>query len=118
MYFDGAPRGTSAQDRSKLVMMAVIAVCRVKGLVVADAWQGRGIGDSLLDRCIRIYDRCGFRVTYGQMPIGKGLDAYYARHGFDILRPDEGLDLWEVFGVGGGVLAEPGEQLFARWHSR
>lgn len=46
---------------------------------------------------------------------GGTLETFYSRQGFEIKDPDDRLDLWLIFGTPGGIRADRGERLFAKW---
>lgn len=66
-------------------MSGGIALAKVKALAVAEHARGHNISGSLLKRCKQPYFHCGYLILYGQMPPTPGLDAFYTRHGFDVL---------------------------------
>src|SRR5437016_3514443 len=41
--------------------------------------------------------------------------AFYTKLGFEVGDQEDGLDLWPIFGYPGGIHADQGERLFARW---
>jgi GNAT superfamily N-acetyltransferase len=103
-----------ASDRENMMTIAggIMALAKVRALAVDPGWQGRGIGAGLLARFRDIYLACRYLYLYGQFRTDSGLADFYRAHGFTVLPNGHPLDLYVVFGIGGGVLPEPGEQIF------
>lgn len=111
-FLDARPLA-SKKDNTMMFAGAIMSLVKLRALAVDPDWRGRGIGSGLLTRFQDIYVACRYFYLYGQFrATDPGLADFYSAHGFTILPPGEGLDLYVVFGVSGGVLPEPGEQLF------
>lgn len=91
-----------------------MAVAKISALAVDEPFRRTGIGAALLSRVRKIYFYNGYLYVYGQMPDRPGLAEFYARQGFEVRAPGEGLDLRAVFGIHGTVHPEPDERLFIR----
>ena len=102
----------SPNQRIKILLGGGIDLAKIKTLVIAEPARGQHIGSSLLTCCVQLYLHCGYQVIYGQMPPTPGLDTFYTRHGFDVLAPGEGLDLWVVFGLHFCIYPDPGKRMF------
>jgi hypothetical protein len=102
----------SPDERIKILLGGGIGLAKIKALATAEHARGQHIASSLLTCCVQLYLHCGYQVIYGQMPPTPGLDTFYTRHGFDVLAPGEGLDLWVVFGVHSCIYPDPGERTF------
>src|SRR5438034_6696420 len=64
------------------VLNAVVAAAKfakIRAVAVAEDARGHGIGETLIRRTVRTYLQLGFRLIYGQFPVGSGLEKYYAR---------------------------------------
>ncbi|MFG1820592.1 GNAT family N-acetyltransferase [Kribbella sp. NPDC049174] len=111
-FLDARPLA-SPKDNMMTITGAIMSLVKLRALAVDSAWRGRGIGSGLLTRFQDIYLACRYFYLYGQFRVtDPGLADFYSSHGFTVLPPGEGLDLYVVFGVNGGVKPEPGEQLF------
>ncbi|MET9263743.1 GNAT family N-acetyltransferase [Amycolatopsis sp. NPDC004079] len=119
-YVEHAERtGAAAPDVRKIIAGGAIALAKVSALAVAEPHRGSGIGAALLSRTKKVYFANGYIYVYGQIrPDRPGLAAFYRRQGFDVREPDEGLDLWVVFGIPGGILPDQGERFFVRGRPR
>ena len=64
----------------------------------------------------RTYRQLGFRLIYGQFPIGSGLETYYARQGFTVLDEGQAIDLRRMT-LNIVIRSDPAdpERLFVRW---
>lgn len=109
--------GAGQRQAMQILLMGATAIARIKALAVAEPLRGTGIGAALLQRCQQIFDQCDYLVLYGQAPPTPGLDRFYGRHGFEVLRPGEGFDAWVVFGVHADIHADPAERIFIRWRA-
>ncbi|MEU4195781.1 GNAT family N-acetyltransferase [Kribbella sp. NPDC026611] len=111
--FLNSRRLASKKDNMMMFAGAIMSLVKLRALAVDSAWRGRGIGAGLLTRFQDVYLACRYFYLYGQFRTADaGLADFYSSHGFTILPPGEGLDLYIVFGVSGGVKPEPGEQIF------
>ncbi|MFB7453258.1 GNAT family N-acetyltransferase [Streptomyces sp. NPDC056194] len=98
-------------------LLAMLKYVKIKGLAVAEAARGRGVGGALLKRCMQVYWQLDFMFLYGGFETERALGPYYARQGFTILDPGETTDVGFVLtGRPIGLGAGPGEQLFFRWN--
>lgn len=114
------PAGVLAQVMTKgvpaeLATVGAVAVVKIRAVAVDEQVRGQGVGAALLRRCLQLYFQLGYYVAYGQFTDGSGLETYYTRQGFEVLREGEGLDLTMSLGLPFGIQAEPGERLFVRW---
>lgn len=113
-YYTAAARdGLKAQY--KVALGGAISLIKIKAVAVADHARGHGLGTQLLQRCEQVYRQCRFRLLYGQIPPDSAAESFYARHGFEVKPLGGHLDLWVIFGTQGGVYADHGERLFAKW---
>jgi N-acetylglutamate synthase-like GNAT family acetyltransferase len=101
-------------ERQNLVAAATMFIVKIKALAVAEQARGHNIGGSLLKRCRQVFTHCGYVLTYGQMPPGRGLGAYYQRQGFTVLPVGAGIDTWPIFGIQSRIMPDHGEQIFCR----
>lgn len=104
--------GGGGQQAMQILMMGVMAICRVKSLAVAPQARGHGIGAALLGYCHQVYEHLGYMIIYGQAPTKPGLDMFYRRRGFEVLDVGVGFDPWVVFGVHADIRPDPQEQIF------
>jgi GNAT superfamily N-acetyltransferase len=114
-YVEARP-WASKQEGFQALLSGVMGVVKLKALGVDPNWRGQRIGAGLVNRFREIYLACEYFYLYGQFRRDTGLADFYTSHGFDILPVEQPLDLWVVFGVGGGIFPEPGEQIF--YHHR
>ena len=96
------------------------AVVKLRSLGVDENARGAGIGMALVTHCTQLYFELGYRLAFGQIRSGFGLETYYPKLGFEVL-PEEkpiridgllGLPFSEV-----GINAKPQERLIARWRT-
>ena len=61
-------------------------------VLVGDAWQGKGIGSNLLEKCLSIAEKRGFKTVHGiVLHENKNMLALGKKLGFEIKRdPDSG----------------------------
>lgn len=95
-------------------MSGLIFVSKLYAVATVPSARGQGIASTLIRYYRDIYTRCGYRVLYGEMDAGSGLEPFYRRNGFEIIAPGAALDLYFVFGHEIRVGASPGERIFAR----
>ncbi|KZB79643.1 GNAT family N-acetyltransferase [Amycolatopsis regifaucium] len=119
-YMTHAERmNAAAPEVRKLMLVGIVGLVKVAVLAVAEAHQGSGLGAALLSRVKKIFFSHGYVFVYGQIrPDHAGLAAFYRRQGFEVREPDEGLDLWVVFGIPGGIQPDRGERFFVRTRPR
>jgi GNAT superfamily N-acetyltransferase len=101
------------------VLNAVVAAtkfAKIRAVAVAEDARGHGIGETLIRRTVRTYLQLGFRLIYGQFPVGSGLEKYYARQGFTVLDEGQDIDLRRI-NLPILIRTDPSdpEQLFVRW---
>lgn len=113
-YAEHAQRaGAPPREITGILLSSVIALAKVSTLAVAESFRGSGIGAALLSRVKKVFFANGYQYVYGQIPAERPhLVGFYRRAGFDVLEPDEGLDLWTVFGIPGGIRPDRGERFF------
>ncbi|GAB2740518.1 GNAT family N-acetyltransferase [Amycolatopsis magusensis] len=119
-YMTHAERtGAAVPEVRKLILVGIVGLVKVAVFAVAEPHRGSGIGAALLSRVKKIFFAHGYFFVYGQIrPDRPGLAAFYRRQGFEVRAPDEGLDLWVVFGIPGGIHPDQGEQFFVRARPR
>lgn len=94
----------AAPEVRKLMLLGIVGLVKVAALAVAEAHQRSGLGAALLSRVKKTFFAHGYVFVYGQIrPDRPGLAAFYRRQGFEVREPDEGLDLWVIFGIPGGI---------------
>jgi GNAT superfamily N-acetyltransferase len=101
-------------ERGKLVMSGLIFVSKLYAIATVPSARGRGVASALIRYYRDVYARCGYRVLYGEMDAGSGLEPFYRRNGFEIVPSGAALDLYVVFGLEIRVGAGPGERIFVR----
>jgi GNAT superfamily N-acetyltransferase len=101
-------------ERGKIVMGGLIFMSKLYAIATVPSARGRGVASALIRYYREVYTRCGYRVLYGEMDAGSGLEPFYRRNGFEIVPPGAALDLYFVFGHEIRVGAGPGERIFAR----
>ncbi|WP_439382145.1 GNAT family N-acetyltransferase [Amycolatopsis lexingtonensis] len=119
-YMTHAERtGAAVTEVHKLILVGIVGLAKVAVLAVAEPQRGLGIGAALLSRIKKIFFAHGYVFVYGQIRADRpSLDAFYRRQGFEVRGPDEGLDLWVVFGLPGGIHPDLGERFFVRARPR
>jgi GNAT superfamily N-acetyltransferase len=117
----------AATDPQAILFGGITGVVKLRALAVDPKWQGQGIGAGLLARFKNIYLACRYFYLYGQFEpakkrfvgrnrAGNDLETFYREHGFTILPKHRPLDLFVVFGIGGGIFPDRGERIF--YHHR
>lgn len=101
-------------ERGKIVMAGLIFVSKLYAIATVPSARGQGVASALIRYYRDVYTRCGFRVLYGEIDAGSGLEPFYRRNGFEMVPADAALDLYFVFGHEVRVSAGPGERIFAR----
>ena len=101
-------------ERGKIVMSGLIFVSKLYAVATVPSARGQGVASALIRYYRDVYARCGYRVLYGEMDAGSGLEAFYRRNGFEIVPSGAALDLYVVFGHEIRVGAGPGERIFVR----
>ncbi|MEU8136536.1 GNAT family N-acetyltransferase [Streptodolium elevatio] len=96
------------------VLRLILTTTKLRGIAVAEAARGRGIGTALLDQAVSLHQHLGAALVYGQFTAQDDLEAYYRTRGFDVLAPGAGFSL-NPLGVGVTVNAYPHERLITRW---
>ena len=91
-------------------------ITKVRAVAVAEAARGNRLGETLIKRTVHTYLHLGFRLIYGQFPIGSGLETYYARQGFTVLDEGQVIDLRRI-NLPIIIRTDPSdpERLFVRW---
>ncbi|HEY3514578.1 MAG TPA: GNAT family N-acetyltransferase [Kribbella sp.] len=113
----------AATDPRMALFSGIAGLVKLRALAVDPHWRGRGIGSGLLARFKDIYLACGYFYLYGQFEPtkkrffrrtrpGNDLETFYRGQGFTILPKHRPLDLWVVFGIGGGIFPDRGERIF------
>ncbi|WP_190824827.1 GNAT family N-acetyltransferase [Saccharopolyspora pogona] len=103
------------REQQKVFLLGAVGLAKIKAVAVADTARGAGLGSALLRRCVQVYRACRFTLVYGQIPADRDLKAFYTKLGFEVADTEDPLDLWPIFGYPGGIFADQGERLFARW---
>ncbi len=103
------------REQQKIALGGAISLAKIKAVAVAEHARSQHLGAALLRRCEQVYRQCRFTLLYGQIPPGRDLEKFYSRQGFDVKDPGDHLDLWVIFGAHGGIHADRGERLFAKW---
>lgn len=107
--------GADQREAWKLALSGAVALAKIDALPVEESARRSGVGAALLGRATKIYFANGYFYVYGQIaPDRPELIAFYQRHGYEVRQPDEGLDLWVVFGLPGGIRPDRGERIFVR----
>ena len=107
--------GADQREAGKLALSGAVALAKIDALAVEESARRSGVGAALLGRAAKIYFTNGYFYVYGQIaPDRPELITFYQRHGFEVRPPDEGLDLWVVFGLPGGIRPDRGERIFVR----
>ncbi len=101
-------------ERGKIVMSGLIFVSKLYAIATVPSARGQGVASALIRYYRDIYTRCGYRVLYGEIDAGSGLEPFYRRNGFEIVPSGVALDLYFVFGHEIRVGAAPGERIFVR----
>ncbi len=90
-----------ADEKSEIESM--VGVARIIGdsdgktgefaVLVGDAWQGKGIGSSLLEKCLSIAEKQGFKTIHGiVLQENKNMLALGKKLGFEIKRYSDSVD--------------------------
>ena len=95
----GASGITDPRELNKLMMLGAGRAGQDQGARGGGACAGPGHRRVASCGASRSSSPANTPSLYGQMPPTPGLDAFYRRHGFEVLDPGESLDLWPVFGV-------------------
>ena len=78
--------------RSSMVMMAGAAMLvKLRSLAVDESARGAGIGAALVTDCTNLYFELGYRLAFGQIRLGSGLETYYPKLGFKVLAEREAI---------------------------
>ena len=71
-------------------------------VLVGDAWQGKGIGSNLLEKCLSIAEKQGFRVVNGiVLHENKNMLAFGKKLGFEIRKASDSGENELVIHLGG-----------------
>lgn len=97
-----------------LALAGLSAVVKIKGLGVAEHARGAGIGSALVGYCTKRYLSLGYRLVYGQIRVGSGLETYYLRLGFEVLAAGKAASL-NALSLPFAINPEPGERLIILW---
>jgi hypothetical protein len=98
--------------RLEAILCGGTGITRIKAVGVQSNIRHEGIGSALIRCCRQVYERCGFFIIYGQMPLTQGLDSFYRKSGFKVLDLGEGFDAWVVFGTSTLIHAPKDERIF------
>jgi GNAT superfamily N-acetyltransferase len=101
-------------ERGKIVMSGLIFMSKLYAIATVPSARGQGVASALIRYYRDVYTRCGYRVLYGEMDAGSGLEPFYRRNGFEMVPVGAALDLYFVFGHEIRVGAGPGERIFVR----
>lgn len=96
------------------------AVVKLRSLGVDENARGTGIGTALVAACTELYFELGYRLAFGQIRIGLGLETYYSKLGFDVLAERETIRIDALLGLPFSdihITPKPQERLIARWRS-
>ena len=97
-------------------LMIPVAVVKLRALAVEEDARGRGLGAALLKRAGQMTDQLGFFLSYGQVDATDvGLQAFYARCGWQVQAPGESLSLSTWLGMPLAITPLEGEVLVCRW---
>jgi len=111
--------GADQRAAGQLALSGAVALAKIDALAVEESARRSGVGAALLGRVTKIYFANGYFYVYGQIaPDRPELIAFYQRRGFEVRQPDEGLDLWVVFGLPGGIRPDRGGRFFVRTEPR
>lgn len=93
-----------------------VKITKVRAIAVAQDARGNRLAETLIKRTVGTYLHLGFRLIYGQFPIGSGLETYYARQGFTVLDEGQVIDLRRM-NLPIIIRTDPSEpeRLFVRW---
>lgn len=103
------------REQYKTALVGAVSLIKIKAVAVAPEAQDQRLGSALLRHCEQVYRQCRFTLLYGQMPPARNLERFYAGNGFEVKEPEDYLDVWSIFGLHGGIHADQGERLFAKW---
>lgn len=101
-------------ERGKIVMSGLSLVSKLYAVATVPSARDQGVASALIRYYRDVYTRCGYKMLYGEMDAGSGLEPFYRRNGFEVVPPGATLDLYFVFGYEIRVGAAPGERIFAR----
>lgn len=98
----------------QIFLVGTIGLATIKAIAVAEPFRRSGVGSSFIKHCTQVYDQCGYKLLYGQMPPRLGLDSFYRRSGFNVLRKGASIDLGHLFGFKTSLGALGQDRMFFR----
>ncbi|MDF3294263.1 GNAT family N-acetyltransferase [Streptomyces silvisoli] len=120
----GVPSGTVVSGLSRLpvsrrqILMSMLTFAKIKAIAVSEDARGRGIGAALLKRCVQLYEQLDYTLLFGEFDTGRELGPYYTRQGFNVLRPEQAIDVGTLLaGIPLHLGAGPGLTFFYRWRA-
>jgi GNAT superfamily N-acetyltransferase len=120
-WFDEVSAADVSPRRSMMVSMAGPGVVvKLRSLGVEEAARGAGIGAALATRCTNLYFELGYRLAFGQIRLGSGLENYYPKLGFEVLAEGEAIRVDALLRLPNAEMAIaplPQERLIARWRT-
>ncbi|MEU5255151.1 GNAT family N-acetyltransferase [Streptomyces longwoodensis] len=121
----GVPSGTvvSALSRQpggrRYLLVSMLTYAKIKAVAVAEDARRRGIGATLLARCVQLYWQLDYMLLFGEFDTERALGPYYGRQGFTVLRPGQGIEVGTLLtGLPLHLGAGPGLTSFHRWRSQ
>ncbi len=98
--------------------MSMLTYAKIKAVAVSEDARGRGIGAALLKQCVQLYEQLDYTLLFGEFDTGRDLGPYYTRQGFNVLRPEQAIDVGTLLaGIPLHLGAGPGLTFFYRWRA-
>ncbi|MEU8852703.1 GNAT family N-acetyltransferase [Streptomyces sp. NPDC048564] len=97
----------------------MLKYAKIKAVVVREDARGRGIGATLLKRCVQVYWQLDYVLLFGGFKTPRALGPYYTRQGFTVLQTGQTIDVGTLLaGAPIQLGSGPGETFFYRWSDR